>query len=205
MSIQHQPNPTHAAPEAGCEVFSSEGLPVGKIERVSGRFIRVNAPMQPDYWLCVDDIVSLDDGAVTLAYPHPAVPQHKLHAPRSAQAPDPGVDPILLDEQEQLHQREVLERELEEQHRRMAERRAQAAGIAPSSAAEEERARMEAAEGRPLAPAAPGSEFEQPGAISAGPARPLLYALGAAAFIVLLAVLARRRRRARPAEDAVAA
>ena len=181
MSIQHQPNPTRAAPEAGCEVFSSEGLPVGKIDRVSGRFMRVNAPMQLDYWLCVDDIVTLEDGAVTLAYPHSAVPQHRLHAPRSERAPDPGVDPILLDEQEQLHQRELLERELEEQHRRMAERRAQASGVSPASPAEEERAR------------------------SAGPARPLLYVFGAAASVVLLAVLIRRRRRARPAEDAAAA
>ncbi|MBI5284975.1 MAG: hypothetical protein HY874_07760 [Chloroflexi bacterium] len=200
MSIQHQPNPKHAAPAAGGEVYSSEGLPVGKIARVSGRFMRIDAPMQPDYWLCVDDIVSLDDGAVTLAYPHPAVPQHKLHAPRSDQAPDPGVDPILLDEQEQLRQREMLERQLEEQHRRMAERRAQAAGVAPGSAAEEERARMEAAEGRPLAPPVARPEFERSGAAAAGPPA-LLYLLGALTLLTLLAVLVRRRRRARLEEE----
>lgn len=181
MSIQHQPNPTHAAPAAGCEVFSSEGLPVGTIDRVSGRFMRVNAPMQPDYWLCIDDIVTREDGAVTLAYPHPAVPQHRLHAPRTKADPDPGVAPVLLDEQEQLHQREVLERELEEQHRRMAERHAQMPGVSAGSPAEEDRAR------------------------SAGPPRPLLYVLGAVAFAVLIAVFIRRRKRARPAEDAAAA
>ena len=115
------------APTIGCDVFTVEGLPAGKVAALSGRFMRVAAPMRRDYWLHVDDVVSIEGGAVTLAYPRDAIEEHKLSVPAASEADlafEADAAPVLLAEEEQIEQRERMERELEEQRRRLAERTA---------------------------------------------------------------------------------
>jgi hypothetical protein len=129
MTAKHDIESRHAAPAPtiGCDVFTIEGLPAGKVAALSGRFMRVDAPMRRDYWLHVDDIVSIEGGAVTLAYPRDAIEEHKLSVPAASEADlvfDVEADPVLLGEEEQVAQRARMERELEEQRRRLAGRAA---------------------------------------------------------------------------------
>ena len=117
---------TPAEPAVGYEVFTVDGMPVGMVSKVSGGFIRIDARLRPDFWLRLDDALNVEERAVTLAYPREALEQHKHSEP--AASPDDfmpaGAEPVLLDEEEQLAQRELMERELAEQRRRLAERAA---------------------------------------------------------------------------------
>jgi hypothetical protein len=171
MTPKHATESARAAavPTIGCDVYTIEGLPAGKVAALSGRFMRVDAPMRRDYWLHVEDIVSDEGGAVTLAYPRDAVEEHRHNAPVASESDvvfDDGVPPVLLAEEEQLEQRARMERELDEQRRHLAER------------------------------AAP---VEQKPAGSPRPrlARCLPCFVGAAALAVFVLAVRRRRRRAR--------
>ncbi len=115
-----------AEPAVGYEVFSVDGMPVGTVSKLSGGFMRVDTPLRPDFWLRLDDAMNVEGRAVTLAYPREALQQHKHSAPAvsSADFAPTGADPVLLDEEEQVAQRELMERELAEQRRRLAERAA---------------------------------------------------------------------------------
>ncbi len=127
-----------AAPAVGYEVFTVDGMPVGMVSKVSGGFIRVDARLRPDFWLRLDDAINVEGRAVTLAYPREALQQHK-HSEPAVSSDDfmpAGAEPLLLDEEEQLAQRELMERELAQQRRRLAERTA--SGTEPGAGLVEE-------------------------------------------------------------------
>jgi len=164
-------------PSIGWEVYSIEGLPLGRIDAVREGCMHVDAPMQRDYWLRVADAVSTEQQAVTLAYPKDALDQHKLDAPAAADDAIAGIDveQVLLDEEEQRAQRERMERELAEQRLHLASR-----GGTVGEPVEQELARMEEMAHRDAA----GRRY-------------MPYVLAAAAFsaVVLTVGLTRGRRR----------
>jgi len=55
-----------ATPTVGAEVVTSDGDKVGEVKEVSGSCFKVDAPMQPDYWLARDCIAGVSGDAVRL-------------------------------------------------------------------------------------------------------------------------------------------
>ena len=184
MTAKHDIGTRHTAPAPtiGNDVYTVEGLPAGKVAALNGRFMRVDAPMRRDYWLHVDDVVSNENGAVTLAYPRDAIEEHKLSVPAASEADiafDAQADPVLLDEEEQLAQRTLMERELEAQRHRLAER---TAASPPAGSAEWE----------PLEQPAEAEPSKRPSL-----RRCLPCFAGAIALAAFILMVRRRRRRAR--------
>jgi hypothetical protein len=66
---------------AGCPVFTPDGDQIGEVKEVRGRFFKVDAPMQPDYWLTTDCIRSAVGGRVLLAVDKEHLDDFKLSAP----------------------------------------------------------------------------------------------------------------------------
>ena len=50
----------------GAEVYTSDGAKLGKVKEVSSDAFKVDAPMQPDYWLNTDTIDMCTNQAVTI-------------------------------------------------------------------------------------------------------------------------------------------
>jgi hypothetical protein len=42
--------------DPGAHVFTSDGDDLGTVKEITGRYFKVNAAMQPDYWLRLDCI-----------------------------------------------------------------------------------------------------------------------------------------------------
>ena len=55
-----------SAPTVGAEVMTADGDKLGKVKEVSGGCFKVDARMQPDYWLGTDCIAGSSAGAVRL-------------------------------------------------------------------------------------------------------------------------------------------
>ena len=47
--------PTNS-PTVGCEIYTADGDKLGTVKEVHGTYFKVDAPMQPDYWLSCDCI-----------------------------------------------------------------------------------------------------------------------------------------------------
>jgi hypothetical protein len=118
--VTTQLKPSEAA--IGFDVFTVDGLPVGRVGEIAGDFMRIDAHLRPDFWLRLDDATNVEARSVTLAYPKDALAQH-MHSspqPHAGEFTPVGADPVLLDEEEQRSQRAAMERELEEQRLRMS-------------------------------------------------------------------------------------
>jgi hypothetical protein len=57
---------TDASPRVGAEVLTLDGDKLGEVKEVSGICFKVDAPMQPDYWLARDCIDGMTGDAVRL-------------------------------------------------------------------------------------------------------------------------------------------
>lgn len=55
-----------SCPTVGTGVITADGDKLGKVKEVSGSCFKVDAPMQPDYWLGVDTVASAAGGVVKL-------------------------------------------------------------------------------------------------------------------------------------------
>ena len=55
-------------PSRGDKVVTSDGEQLGKIKEVSGDCFKIDAPMQPDYWLATDTIASTLSGEIMLNF-----------------------------------------------------------------------------------------------------------------------------------------
>jgi hypothetical protein len=40
----------------GVPIYTRDGSPIGKLKEVQGRYFKVDAPLQPDYWLTEDQV-----------------------------------------------------------------------------------------------------------------------------------------------------
>lgn len=50
----------------GTAVVTADGRDIGSVKAVQGNYFKVNAPLQPDYWLSVDYIQRVEAGLVAL-------------------------------------------------------------------------------------------------------------------------------------------
>jgi len=55
-------------PIPGAKVVTSDGEQLGKVKEISGDCFKIDAPMQPDYWLASDTITSTIGGEVMLSF-----------------------------------------------------------------------------------------------------------------------------------------
>jgi hypothetical protein len=196
-----QPEAHDPAPVVGWNVYSLEGLPLGRIDDLRGGYMHIDVPRRRDYWLSLIDIVSTEGNAVTLGYPAEALDQHKFEEPPETDiyaARERVAEQILLGEDEQRAQRELIERELAEQRARLREQPRGAPGGTVGEPVERELERMEGEDRAATQPAAEAPSLaSEERAASAGIRRYMPYVLGAVALSLVLMGIARRRRRRR--------
>jgi hypothetical protein len=65
----------------GTPVFTLDGDQIGSIKEVRDRYFRVDASMQPDYWLATDCIRTASASRVQLAFDKDHLGDYKLDGP----------------------------------------------------------------------------------------------------------------------------
>jgi hypothetical protein len=68
----------------GAEVISRDGMYVGTAKVVDGQYFKVDAAMQPDYWLSMDTIASVTPNRIALNFDADRLADFALSAPRAA-------------------------------------------------------------------------------------------------------------------------
>lgn len=68
----------------GAPIYTQDGSQIGSVKEVQGQFIKVDAPMQTDYWLSTEIVRSAAGGQVTLAIDQDRVDDYKLDHPMTA-------------------------------------------------------------------------------------------------------------------------
>ena len=68
-------------PVVGAPVCTMDGDTLGKVKEIRGRYFKVDAPMQPDYWLTTDTITSSSGQAVMLTFPKDRLGDFKMGEP----------------------------------------------------------------------------------------------------------------------------
>lgn len=68
----------------GSEIFTSDGDKIGEVAEVRGNFLKVNAAMQPDYWLPTSTVSSSSAGRVMLSFHKDHLGDYKTPEPRAA-------------------------------------------------------------------------------------------------------------------------
>jgi hypothetical protein len=68
---------TAVLPEIGQHIYTMDGDHLGKVKELRGAFVKVDAPMQPDFWLRVDDITSRRGDHVTVGFDRHQLGDHK--------------------------------------------------------------------------------------------------------------------------------
>jgi hypothetical protein len=68
----------------GAEVISRDGMYVGTAKAVDGPYFKVNAAMQPDYWLSMDTIASVTPNRIALNFDADRLGDFALPVPRAA-------------------------------------------------------------------------------------------------------------------------
>jgi hypothetical protein len=65
----------------GADVIAQDGEKLGTIKEVRGGAFKVDAKMQPDYWLRTDCVVTNSMGQVTVAFPKDRLGEFKMGEP----------------------------------------------------------------------------------------------------------------------------
>ena len=109
--------------EPGTPVFAADGNRLGTVKEVEGTYFKIDVRLARDYWLDQDCIAYTGETGVTLALASEDVGTYKLKNPRqdlTIEEPrtDPGQDSLITTE-EQMDQRERMERQLEDQRRNL--------------------------------------------------------------------------------------
>ena len=68
-------------PVVGAPVVTADGDRIGKVKEVSGDCFKIDAPMQPDYWLGSDTIANVSGGEITLSLRKEDVGEVKVDRP----------------------------------------------------------------------------------------------------------------------------
>ena len=106
----------------GQPVVTEDGQELGKVVGIEGQCIKVGATLSRDYWLHADSIVGVEDGAVCMCFAKQELNAYKLDKPAVSDDPVVGQEDHIIPVDEQLEQRERMERELEEQRRKREQR-----------------------------------------------------------------------------------
>jgi hypothetical protein len=69
---------SEGTPSIGARVVTIEGEQLGTVKEVSGACFKVDAPMQPDYWLASDCIESMSGSDLRLNVPKQRIGDAKL-------------------------------------------------------------------------------------------------------------------------------
>ena len=67
--------------QVGAPVFAQDGTQLGEVKEVRGRYFKVDAPMQKDYWLSMDAVSSATSGQITLAVDSGRLDDYKASDP----------------------------------------------------------------------------------------------------------------------------
>ncbi len=78
----------HGKAPAGATVITSDGERIGHIKETRGRYFKVAASMQPDYWLRLDTIATSDSGGVRLTVPSGRIAAYQVGEPDEVDADD---------------------------------------------------------------------------------------------------------------------
>ena len=68
----------------GSEVFTSDGDKIGEVKEIRGAFFKIDASMQPDYWLAMSRVASSSGGRVMLNFHKDRLGDYKESEPRAA-------------------------------------------------------------------------------------------------------------------------
>ncbi len=66
------------------EIYTSDGERLGTVREVEGQSFKVDAPLQPDYWLPMDCVESVSGNRVRLNFAKDRLGNYKTGAPRAA-------------------------------------------------------------------------------------------------------------------------
>jgi hypothetical protein len=107
--------------QVGLPVFTSDDHHIGDVKEVEDGAIRIDAPMGKDYWLSERDVQSTTEERVMVNFMEDELDDYK----REERPPDSVPEGIpytragLVTDEEQMHMREQVEREMEEQRQRL--------------------------------------------------------------------------------------
>ena len=97
-------------------VFTSDGEQFGYVKEIQGGYFKLDVPMALDYWLSRAYIADSTLDRVTLSLNKNEVEEHRLSAPGlEGREHSEGV----ISDADMLSQRERMERELEEQRKKL--------------------------------------------------------------------------------------
>ena len=68
-------------PTVGAPVLTPDGDQLGTVKEVQGRYFKVNAPMQPDYWLSTETLRSTSEGQVVVTFAKDRLGDYKVENP----------------------------------------------------------------------------------------------------------------------------
>lgn len=83
MQYDHGTTFTHDLP-VDAEIFTTDGDKIGEVKEVRGSYFKVNAAMQPDYWLPMSTVTSSTGGRVMLNFHKDRLGDYKESEPRAA-------------------------------------------------------------------------------------------------------------------------
>jgi hypothetical protein len=72
----------------GCPVYTRDGERLGDVKEVRAGALKIDAAMQPDYWLSTGHIDAVLPDRLTLAFPKDALDDYKLDSPDKARMTD---------------------------------------------------------------------------------------------------------------------
>lgn len=67
----------------GLPVYTVDGERIGAVKEVQGAVFKVDAPMQPDYWLRCGDVQAFNMERVTMTFDKDRAGDHKVDGPRA--------------------------------------------------------------------------------------------------------------------------
>jgi hypothetical protein len=65
----------------GCPVYTIDGDDLGVVKEYKPGFLKVDVPMQPDYWLCQQDISSVAGDRVVMTFGKDHLDEFKVADP----------------------------------------------------------------------------------------------------------------------------
>jgi hypothetical protein len=65
----------------GRAVYTQDGHELGTVKEVRGGYVKIDAPLQPDFWLPRSDVLSFTNERVTFSFSRDDVDGHKQQVP----------------------------------------------------------------------------------------------------------------------------
>jgi hypothetical protein len=72
--------------QPGAEIYTNDGEKLGTVKEVAGDRFKVDARLQPDYWLSLSNVASTSDGMLTLVFGNDRLGEYKVDGPTDADA-----------------------------------------------------------------------------------------------------------------------